>query len=202
MSWGFKASTLRDQAEIIGWPNKDLQDALHYGFEDHSERTPPMSVASPHQVKALRKKEEFDALICKEIEKVWYTTPSHSPPTLPFRLTPGSLEPKTTSGKFRLIRNSSWPKPVSHISVITNGVHTRPLATNEYTALPHFMGFEWTSIESNNNYVLILADLTKQLGTKVSGTTIDFTDWFRQFAVAKKELLEISQYHEGRRPDR
>lgn len=49
------------------------------------------------------------------------------------------------------------------------------------------MKFDWTSIDSNNGTILILAELARMLDTKVTGTTIDFTDWFRQFAVSKKD---------------
>lgn len=114
------------------------------------------------------------------------------PQTLPFRLTAGSLELKSTRGTFILIRNSSWSNPGTHASVIKNGEQTRPLTTNECTVLPYFMGFEWTSIDSNNGYILILGELARRLGTKVGGTTIDFTDWFRQFAVAKKGFWKAS----------
>lgn len=192
VTWGFNANAIRTRAKRIGWPDKTLQSSLQFGFEDHSDDTPPMSVASPHQTKALSNKKEFDALICKEIGNGWYTAPSQLPPTLPFRLTPGSLEPKSTIGKFRLIRNSSWPKPGTHNSLITNGSTTLPLATNDCTELPHFMGFEWTSIDSNNSSMLILADLAKRLGTVVNGTTIDFSDWFRQLAIAKRDYWKAA----------
>lgn len=188
ITWGFDAETLRERAGEISWPDRDLQSALKFGFDDHSNSTPPMSVASPHQTKALSNKKEFDVLIDKEIDKGWYTDPTQFPHTLPFRLTPGSLEPKSTPGKFRLIRNSSWPRQGTFNSCITNGMRTQPLATNDCTVLPTFMGFEWTNIDSNNVTILILADLAKRIGTNLTGTTIDFTDWFRQFAISKKDF--------------
>lgn len=192
VSWGLNATALRDKAKQIQWPDKDLQRALTFGFEDHSETTPPIPVASPHQLKALRNKKDFETLIEKEIRNGWYAPPTQGPITLLFRLTPGSIELKTTVGKFRLIRNSSWPKPGTHESLITNGADTRPLATNACTTLPSFMQFEWTSIDSNNKTILIFADLAKTLGTKVTGITIDFTDWFRQLATSKKDFWKAS----------
>lgn len=90
-----------------------------------------MSVASPHQVKALQNRAEFEALIEKEIEKGWYTSTTKQPQTLPFRLTPGSLEPKSTKCKFRLIRNFSGPKPGTYNSAITNTRDSTPLPTNK-----------------------------------------------------------------------
>lgn len=50
------------------------------------------------------------------------------------------------------------------------------------------MSFEWTNIDSNNVTILILAGLARRLGTNVTGTTFDFTDWFRQFTISKKDL--------------
>lgn len=176
LSWGFDANELCKRAEEIGWLDKNLLSALQLGFEEHSESTPSMSIASPHQDKETRNKNELDKLIHKEIQKGWYTSPTQQVTILPLRLKPGSFEPKSTVGKFRLIRNSSWPTPGSHESCITNGTVTRPLATNACTELPSFMDFEWTIIDTNNGTILIFADLAKRLGTTVRATTIDFTD--------------------------
>lgn len=38
--------------------------------------------------------------------------------------------------------------------------------------------------------MLMLQHLAKRLGTEVIGTTIDFTDWFLQFAIEKKDYLK------------
>lgn len=39
LNWGFKAEAIRHLAQKINWPDKNIQDALAYGFEDHSEST-------------------------------------------------------------------------------------------------------------------------------------------------------------------
>lgn len=192
MTWSFHAALLRDKAAQIDWPDVDIRGALTFGFRDHSDRTPPVTTASPHQAKAYQHITEFDRLVRKEIEHGWYSAPTPHPRTLPSRLSPGSLEPKATKGKFRLIRNSSWPAPGTLDSAITRNNTTTPLATNDNTTLPGFMSFEWTSTATNNDTVVVLSSLSALLGTSVVGTTTDFTDWFRQFAIAKDDYWKSS----------
>lgn len=51
--WGFRAEFIREDAEKIGWPDKDLLESLLYGFGGNVEGTRRVWTDSPHQ-KAAR----------------------------------------------------------------------------------------------------------------------------------------------------
>lgn len=52
ITWGFKSEVIRQWAIQLNWTNKRIVHDLHYGFRDHSDDTPPISMESPHQAKA------------------------------------------------------------------------------------------------------------------------------------------------------
>ncbi len=108
--WGFDANALRQDVIEIGWTEEELLSALKWGFSDYSCKTPPISSMSPHQRKALENGMAFAQTVQGEIDKGWIGEAQNHPPSIPFHVIPGSLEPKKDAGAWRLIWNSSWPK--------------------------------------------------------------------------------------------
>ncbi len=107
--WGFSADALRLAAESIGWPNLELLAFLKYGFYDYSASTLPVSSFPPQQRKATEMGREFRATVQSEITNGRIGEATCGPPSIPFHVVPGSLEPKKESGAWRFVWNASWP---------------------------------------------------------------------------------------------
>lgn len=134
----------------------------------------PASTASPHQSKVAKYREPFNKLVKNETEKGWFKTPFQMPSTLPFRVSPGNIEPKSTPGKYRLLWNLSWPAKVTTASTSTCGKETCSVATNFYTKLPEFAEFEWPEINTNREVIFVLAELEKRTQETLLSWLLDF----------------------------
>jgi len=187
--WGFDAAALRNIAIEIEWPDKELIHFLEFGFHDYSERTPPISSISPHQQKALDNIEQFKNDIAKDIEKGWIQrSGTEFPAFIPFRVTPGSVEPKKQPGLIRVVWNASHPLPQAREGVIIDSNHHEiPINSNMATRLPRYLSFEWAAPESIGLAISILEPLAKQLNLPILGRTFDFSGWFRQLKMSRAE---------------
>ena len=85
---------LRKAAVEMNWPDKELICALEWGFRDFSESTPPVFTFSTQQEKDLLCHAEFAAHIQQGVEAGWLSAPQSHPLSFPFRIIPGSIEPK------------------------------------------------------------------------------------------------------------
>lgn len=108
--WGFMASLLRQDAIKISWADQELITMLEWGLYEYSSATPPICSFSPHQLKAMMQKESFMALTRKEIENGWIVGATAWPPSIPFAVIPGSIEPKRQEGRWRLVWKRKQPK--------------------------------------------------------------------------------------------
>jgi len=192
--WGFDASVLRDIAIEIEWPDKELIHFLRFGFHDYSERTPPISSLSPHQQKALDNIRQFKSDIAKDIEKGWIQkTGTEFPSFLPFRVIPGSVEPKKQPGLIRVVWNASHPLPQGREGVVVDPKHGEiPINSNMATQLPGYLSFEWAAPESIGLSIAILEPLAIHLNLPILGRTFDFSGWFRQLKMSNAEAWKSS----------
>jgi len=187
--WGFKASVIRKEAIAMKWEDRELIEFLKYGFYDYSEDTPPISSISPQQKKALVNVEKFSKDIEKELDKGWMDArPTQWPSYIPFRTTPGSVEPKKQPGEIRVVWNASHPLPHARDGVIIDKkVGEMPINSNASTTLPRWLQFERTAIESISLAIEIIIPLAKEMRLPILGRTYDFEKWFRQLKMAHTE---------------
>jgi len=187
--WGFNASVIKRAAIEMEWPDKELIHFLEFGFHDYSENTPPVSSISPHQQKALDNLAEFKANIAKDITKGWICgRPTPWPGYIPFRVIPGSVEPKKQIGMVRIVWNASHPMPQGREGIVIDAKHGQiPINSNEATKLPRYLEFEWAAPEAIAMAISILRTLALKLKLPILGRTYDFSGWFRQLKMARPE---------------
>lgn len=137
-NFGFDVDAILQHAASLKWPDKDLLDCLHYGFDYLLDNTLPVSTFS--QAK------EFFAQVAKEIEKGWLSDPQRIPRFIPFRVLPSSIIEKIEGG-FRLVWDASWPHRNSRFGALclSNGTYFL-LDANSFTDIPDEYTFEWPSI--------------------------------------------------------
>lgn len=124
----------------------------------------------------------------KEVKQGWIGPAVKYPPSIPFRVKSGSVEPKG-DGTARLVWNASWPIVGAYASMVKMGTKNwMPMSTNANTELPPELDYEWTAIEAISETIAILADAARQAGTVVYGRTYDLRKWFRQLTVRDSEL--------------
>lgn len=191
--WGFDAERLMQDGMSIDWRDKELLFYLKWGFYDYSPDTPPICSFSPHQKKIWEAGGEFE----EAIQESWIGESQDHPPTIPFQVTPGSVERKRDNS-WRLVWNASWPALGTHESLVnTSDSGWIPVSSNANTRLPENLQFEWGAIEINNEILEILADGARCAGEKLLGTTLDLKKWFRQLAMSKGERWKTTMHVMG-----